>query len=74
MILHTPLASTVGADDNTEQHSSLLLVDKFKSFPFNLSYKHMVNASSCTVEPGKEVDQWPSPIPKKASLVSTNDH
>ena len=39
MILHTPLARTAGADDNTEQHSPLQSVNKFKSFLLNLRYK-----------------------------------
>ena len=39
MILHTPLARTAIADDNTEQHSPLQSVNKFKSFLLNLRYK-----------------------------------
>ena len=39
MILHTPLARTAGVDDNTEQHSPLQSVNKFKSFLLNLRYK-----------------------------------
>ena len=39
MILHTPLVRTAIADDNTEQHSPLQSVNKFKSFLLNLRYK-----------------------------------
>ena len=42
-------------DDNNNSNNnthlfSLLWVNKLKSFLLHLPYKHMVNASSCTVE------------------------
>ena len=40
-----------GDNNNNNTHLfSPLSVNKFKSFFLNLPYKHMVNASSCTVE------------------------
>ena len=40
-----------GDDNNNNTHLfPLLSVNKFKSFLLNFPIKHMVNASSCTVE------------------------
>ena len=49
------MAHTARGDDNNNKNNnthlfSLLSVDKFKTFFLNLLYKHIVNASSCTVE------------------------
>ena len=50
---HTPYSSQRDDNDNSNNNThlfSLLSVNKFKSFLLHLPYKHMVNASSCTVE------------------------